>query len=484
MEIGKSLVKGLFWVMLTEGALRILNLAVTVVLARLLVPRDFGLVALAFAFIGILMLFQDFGIGTALIQRRKDIEKAANTAFLFIPFLGILLFLVSFFLAPFAGQFFSDSLIEPIIKVLSLTLIISSLGTVPSVLLDRNLQFRKKFLPETVSVLLYAFTAVVLALNNFGVWSIVFGQIAGRLSWLAMIWIVSPFRPKMELDLKIFKELFSYGKHVIFTTIFLFILIQGDNLFIGKIAGTAALGFYALAYTVSNIPATSITQIITKALFPAYSFLQDSKERLKKTYFLALKYTSLLSFPAALGLLALAPEITVVVFGTKWLPMVPVFQILCVFALFRSLGAVSGSVFNAVGKPEILKNITFLNMIAMIALIVPLTIYYGIFGAAIAVTISQIFAIILALYKVSGQLNEKFLKIILPLNTALISSFVMFAVLIAVKPFLPLNFLFLSLEILLGIAVYSAAIYFTEKQVFKEAKQILQLLNEKKEGEK
>ena len=404
--LAKKTTNALFWVTLSSILIKILGFGTQIILARLLVPADFGLLAIGLLAINSMGLFRDLGFGATLIYKKDDSKyTASNTAFILLPLVASALFLIAYFAASYIAIFFDNVAIKPIVQVLALTFVISSFGTVPSMLLEKELEFKKKVLPETMPIIGYACVTIWFAINGYGVWSLIYGQIASSILTAGLIWMVSDWRPTFKFDRKIARELFGYGKHIMGASIVIFLITNIDNAIVGKVLGIEALGFYAFAYTISNLPATQITGLVGRVMFPVYSKLQDDRNALKNAYLKTLKYVSMLSIPAAFGIFMIAPDFVSVVLGDKWNPAVPAVQVLCFFGLSRSIAATTGSIFKAIGKAEILFKTGLLQLFLMILLMLPLTSRFGIVGMSLAIVIPIFIITTIQLYIISTLLK-------------------------------------------------------------------------------
>lgn len=424
-------------------------------------------------------MFRDLGFGAALIYKKDDENHAAaNTAFIILPIVATIIFALTYFAAPFAATFFDNSTVEPVIRIMALTLVIQSLGTVPTMLLEKELEFKKKVLPETLPKLGYAFVSISLALLGYGVWSIVYGQITSALMMLFLIWMVSDWRPTFKFDRGVARELFGYGKHILGASVVIFLITNIDDAIVGRMLGMEALGFYTIAYTISNLPATQITHLVGRVMFPAYSKLQDDQDALRHAYLKTLKYVSMLSVPAAFGIFVIAPDFVSVVLGEKWMPAVPVLQVLCFFGLSRSIAATTGSIFQATGRPEILLKTSFLQLIAMLLLIYPLVIRYGIVGVGLAVTIPIFIQTIVQVYIVHRILHMNFKDVYITMFPTCLSSIIMTICLFLLKNkvyglfhIYSVNALLLS--VITGIIIYTTILCILDKNLMYDIKKIV-----------
>lgn len=384
---------------------RVVRFISKIILARLLLPADFGLVALGSLAIETLNLFRDVGMGSALIYQKKQVKEAANTAFILIPIIAVILFITAYFIAPFVAAFFGELAVTEIVRILAIVLIIGSLGSVPATLLEKELNFKKAVIPQIASTIVYAIVAISLALNGFGFWSLVYGALASSFGNLITIWCVSPWRPEFRFNKQAAMELVGYGKHILGVGILVFLATNLDDAIVGKILGMSALGMYTIAYSISNLPATNITHLINRVMFPTYSALQDDKERLKIAYVKTLKYVSLLSIPLAFGIIAIAHDFVYVILTEKWIPTIALIQILCFYGLVRAIGAATGDIFKAIGKPRLLTFFTAIPLIIFIIFVIPVIEYYGLVGICILVTISEAVSVTFAFMKVNRILE-------------------------------------------------------------------------------
>jgi len=472
MSLAKKAAHGIAWVTLSTILIRIFSFITKIVLARLLDPADFGLLAIGLLAINTMGLFRELGFGAALIYKKDDSNHtAANTAFLLLPVVATILFALAYLSAPYAAVFFNTATVEPIIRILSLTFIISSFGTVPSMLLEKELEFKKKVIPEVVPVAGYACMTIWLALHGYGVWSLVYGQITSAVLVVVLIWMVSDWRPTFSFDKEVAKGLFGYGKHILGASVVIFLITNIDNAVIGKMLGMEALGFYMIAYTISNLPATQITHLVGRVMFPTYSKLQDDRDTLRRAYLKTLKYVSMLTIPAAFGIFVIAPDFVNVVLGEKWMPAVPALQVLCVFGIIRSIAATFGPIFQATGNPKILRDISLLKLVLLLILIFPLTDMYGILGTALATTLPTLLTASLQMWYVAKIINQKIFSVFKVLLLPFFNTVIMTLLIIYLKYLLLISSIFLlGLIMLCGAVVYGCITLLQDKKLLEEIK--------------
>jgi len=381
-------VRGGFWVFSLRIVQQLFGFTRLIILARILAPHDFGLMGIALLTMSTLETFSQTGFQAALIQKKKDIESYLDAAWTVLILRGLVLFGILYFAAPLAASFFDAPEAKPIIQVIGFSVLFQAFTNIGVIYFQKELEFNKEFIYQFAGTLADFTVAILSVLILRNVWALVLGLLAGNAVRCFMSYLIHPYRPRLSRDLAKAKELFGFGKWVLGSSILVFLITQGDDIFVGKLLGATALGFYQLAYRISNMPATEITHIISRVTFPVYSKLQDDISKLRAAYLKVLQITAFLSFPIAGLIFVLAPDFTEIFLGQKWMPMVPAMQVLVFAGLFRSIAATTGPIFYAVGKPKIETKWQIVRLFVIAALIYPCTIKWGILGASIVVFLS------------------------------------------------------------------------------------------------
>jgi len=384
--LSQRVVKGGFWVFFLRIVNRGFSLIRLIILARILSPNDFGLMGIALLTMSTLETFSQTGFQAALIQKKEDIKSYLNSVWTVLILRGFILFAILYFIAPYAAIFFKVPEAKTIIRVIGFSILFKTFTSIGVIYFQKELEFSKQFIYQfsgTLADFIVAISAVLILKN---VWALVLGLLAGNMVRCFVSYLIHPYRPHLSSDFKKIIELFGFGKWILGSSILVFLINQGDDIFVGKLLGTTALGFYQLAYRISNMPATEITHVISQVTFPAYSKLQGNIPKLREAYLKILQVTTFLTFPIAGIIFVLAPDFTKIFLGEKWMPMVPAMQVFTIFGMLRAIGATFGPLFQAVGKPYISTKLQLLNLVLLAILIYPLTIKWGILGASIAVT--------------------------------------------------------------------------------------------------
>jgi O-antigen/teichoic acid export membrane protein len=410
LTLKRKAAAGVFWVGVSTAANNLFKLVITYVLARMLDPAHFGLVSMANLAIDFLNMFREMGFASALIYRKGDVRKAADTTFVTILAIAAGLFLLAFAGAPLVAVFFRTAELTSVLRALSLNILISAFGQVQLSLLAKNLAFRERLLPDLVPTVVYGVLAVALALMGMGVWSLVIAKLVDSALTSLLSWLVVPWwRPRLRFDRQEARELFDYGKHIVNSSVLIYFITNLDNTFVGRMLGEEQLGYYGFAYTQANVPATQVSRIVGQVLFPAYSKIQDNMEALRSAFFRTMHYVSLVTVPLSIGMIAFAGPFVDTLYGRRWAQAIVPLQWLGVYGLLRGIAVNFGSVFKAGGKPQWLTYIALLRLAVMGTLLYPATLYYGIVGVSV---LSAMVAI--ADFVLSAVLTNKIIRGRLP----------------------------------------------------------------------
>ncbi|WP_342304722.1 lipopolysaccharide biosynthesis protein [Methanolobus sp. ZRKC5] len=471
MSLRKKAYSGIWWVIISTIFSKLINLLTNISLARLLDPSHFGIVALALVFINFFETFRDLGIGSALIHRSDNNSIAQNTAFFIFPFAAVFFYILCYLISPYVALFFKSDGLDLIIKVLSLSLILWSFGNLPTTLLAKELEFKKLLYPQIVPKLGYALVSIVLAIQGFGVWSLVIGRISLEILSLIIVWHVIDWRPKLEFDKKTAVELLKYGKYVLGTSLIAFLSSVFDVVVIGRELGAETLGFYSIALTVASFFTIQISHVIYQVVFPVFSKLQHDMDKMKSVFLNSLKYLSFFIFPSAAGIIVVSNQFINVFYGSKWLPAVPLIQILCIYGSAQSISKVTSSVYLASGTPHKSTMINILHLFFIMILIYPLTIAYGVVGTSLAVTISSTISLFFSLNQVKKILLCSYATIFKVLVYPFVGSIAMFIFVILIQELIYLYsdiFIFI-VSMISGISFYLLFLLCVQ---FKEIKTI------------
>lgn len=361
-SLRSSAVRGTAWnyatYMLSKGAVAV----TTVILARLLLPQDFGLMALGLLCINYLDWIRDLGVGPAVIYRQEDPDRTSDVAFALSMAFTSTLAVVAVFAAPVAAAFFDEPRATGVIRVLAVALLVSGLGSIHESRLRKHLDFRRRLTPELARAISKGAIAIALAILGFGVWSLVWGQVASTVVATAIYWRISDWRPRVTWDPDIARHLIRYGLPMVGVSLGAMFHDNIDYLVIGRRMQAADLGFYTLGFRIPELVIISSCIVISQVLFPAYARLQSDRVALRAEYLAALRAVTLFTVPAGIGLALVAPEAVTVLYSQQWAPTIPVMRLLAIYAVVYSLSFHAGDVFKAMGRPNILNLLTIVQL--------------------------------------------------------------------------------------------------------------------------
>jgi len=351
-SFGQKVVTATFWSAVCLWSNRLLTLLFFAVLARLLSPEAFGLLALSMVYVGFLAIFQEQGFAQAVIQREDLHADHLNTAFwMNLGFAGSLT-LITLLGAPFVGSIFHEPDLPRVLRGLSPLFIIGALVCVQRALLHRRLDFRSLAIASVVGVSTGGVIGTLAALKGFGVWSLVFHQITARACESLVIWWRSDWRPCLRWRRAHFWDLFGFGKYVVGSQLASFAQIYAPDIIIGLLWGSAAVGLFDVAYRCIRMVLQMISGVVSKVSLPAFSRLQQEPERGRAAFLTMTTQIALLSFPVFVGIAVLAPEIVATVFGQRWERAVPAMRALSFVGLLQSICYLMRPLILANGRPK------------------------------------------------------------------------------------------------------------------------------------
>lgn len=414
-------VTGVLWSSGARVGRQLINFSVTVVLARLLVPADFGLVAMIGVFTGFALLFVDFGLVAALVQRKTLTERHLSTAFWMNLASGLALATVVAALAPAVASFFHEPRLVELTLVLSLNFIAGSVAVVQNALLVRSMNFRRLGAIEITSTVVGGAAAIAAAVAGFGVWSLIVQLNASTGVRIMLLWAASDWRPRRFVDREAARELWGFSRNLAGSSAVSYWSRNADNLLIGRFVGASELGIYNRAYSLMLLPLDQISGVMARVMFSALSRIQDDRHRVKRAYLRSIAIIGLLSFPITTGLFVVAEPFVLTLYGTKWADVVPVLQILCVAGLMQPVATTVGWIYVSQGRTDWLFRWGLVASAAMVSAFA-IGIKWGIEGVALAYAIT-IYALLFFTFAIPGRLigmrvREVFAAVRGPLSAA------------------------------------------------------------------
>lgn len=342
------------WNYLVFGLSKSSTLIMTIVAARLLDPADFGLFTLALLVVNLFDYMKDLGVGAALVQSPGQWERLAPTGLTLSAGFGVLAGASLAFFAPFGAVLVHQPGLTPLIRVLAIGLTISAFSAIPAARLRRDLDFRQRIWPEFLGSAAKAVLTIALAAAGHGVWSLVYGQLAGTVLTTILYWVVARTRVAFGFDRAEARDLIRYGSALTGVALLSFAMFNMDYLFIGIRRGDEQLGLYTLAYRLPDLLVLALCNVISEVLFSSLSRLQHARERLSEHFLEVMAVTMALSAPISVALATVAPAVIATLYGPQYAGAAPVLVVLSAYGLLFSVSWHAGDVFKAIGRPSLL----------------------------------------------------------------------------------------------------------------------------------
>jgi O-antigen/teichoic acid export membrane protein len=382
-------ISALKWSLTSQISQQVIGLTITVFLARLLGPADFGLIAISLAMASLMLVISEAGLGTAIIQREDLSEGAISSSFWLISLSVILSSVVLWSSASFVAEFLSMPGIYAVAPALTVYVLISGFGIIPRILALRKMKLRVLSVVQVVSTLIAGLIAIAMALRGFSYWSLVAQALVSVTLTTCVLWLLSEWRPRLVFNPSEMKSLLAYSRYVLATHILDFWTKNLDTVLIAKFLTDAVLGEYSRAYSLMITRLTAIPREVSKIFFPAISELQSDPKRLSNAFVRTLALVFFISTPFMVGLFACANSFVLTVFGSQWIGMVPILQALCLLGVMIVLGSLHAKVYLALGRSKLHFRIGVISK-SIVFFGITIGIYWGGLGVAVGYGVATV----------------------------------------------------------------------------------------------
>lgn len=407
MGYSRRVIKGISWMSGFRMLTRVLSFLKTAVLARVLTPSQFGIFGIASLVLTFLEVIAETGINIFLIQSKKEIDEYINSAWVVSIIRGIFVSLCTVISTPFITSFFNTPSASSVLFLISLVPFIRGFINPSVVKLQKELKFHYEFWFRSSIFLFDAIVSIVFALVTHSIYSLVWGLVAGALLEVLLSFILLRPIPLFSIRKDYFKEIFHKGKWVTAYGVFNYFAQEGDNIAVGRIIGTPALGVYQMAYKISTLPISEVTDIVSKVVFPVYTIIGEDKARLKSAFTKSTLVIAATTISMGMILFLFPREILLIALGDKWLSAVPVLRVLAVYGVLRAISGSASALFLGVGKQEYVTTMTFLRFIGLAITIYPLVQMFGLVGAGYSALISVLIEIPVIAYYIPRVLKKQ-----------------------------------------------------------------------------
>lgn len=411
-----GIVKSFIWRFAERCGAQIVSFIVSIVLARILAPKDYGTIALVTVFTTILQVFVDSGLGTALIQKKDADDLDFSSVFYFNFSVCLILYIGMFVAAPYIADFYNDMTLTPIIRVLSLTIVISGVKGIQQAYVSRNMLFKRFFFSTIGGTIFSAFVGIRMAYAGYGVWALVIQQISNNAIDTLILWVTVKWRPKKMFSWIRLKVLLSFGWKLLVSALLDTGYNNLRNLIIGKLYSSSDLAFYNQGDKFPKLIITNINTSIDSVLLPTLASEQDDRLRIKNMTRKAIKTSTYIMAPLMMGLAFCSTNIVSLILTTKWLPCVPFLQIFCITYMFWPIHTANLNAINAMGRSDLFLKLEIIKKIVGMLLLVS-TMWFGVMTMAYSLLVSTLTSMIINSWpnkKLLGYSFKEQIKDIMP----------------------------------------------------------------------
>ena len=474
MSLKQKTFKGVIWSAVERFSTQGVQFLFGILLARLLTPNDYGMIAMLTIFMAVSQTFIDSGFGNALIRKPDRNEADKATVFFFNIFTAAACYGIIFLAAPFIAQFYNMPQLATILRVLAINLIIQSFGSIQRLNLTIDLNFKMLAKVSFSGAIVGGTAGLISAYNGLVVWSLVVQQMATMATRVALFWILSRWRPKCFFNKKSFKDMFGFGSKLLASGLLNTLYDNIYDLIIGKAFAAATLGNYSRASHFANFPSSNITGVFQRVTFPVLSKIQNDPQKLRKGYLKFLNMATLVIFPLMIGLAALAKPFILLVLTDKWVDVILILQIICIAQMWYPVHAINLNILQVMGRSDLFLKLEIIKKIVGITVLC-ITLPHGIIVMCFGQWVNACFGLVINTYYSGKLLNAGLwpqLKMYIP---TLLNSLVMGAICLGVTKLLPEKdyALQLILGFVAGVTYYAISNWIFNKETVKELQDLL-----------
>jgi len=472
MSLKKQAIAGVKWTFVQQFSVQIINFSVQIVLARLLMPEMFGLIAMVVIFISIGQALMDGGMTSSLIRTNNPDQLDYSTVFITNIIMSLVVYGVVFIAAPYIALFYNQEILTNIIRILSLTFVIRALVAVHMAKLTKEMNFKLQMKLQIPSTILASAVGITMAYKGYGVWSLVWLNLVQAISFTVQTLLFMTWRPLLIFNFEKFKYHFNFGYKLTLASLIDVIFNDAYRIIIGKFYSPTTVGFFHQAETLRLFPVQQISAVVGKVTYPLFAKMSDDLV-LKEAYKITMKLVLALVVPLMLALIFIAEDGFRFLFGDKWLPAVPYFQILALASIVRPLSEYNLNILKVKGRSDIFLKIEILKKTIGIVFIV-LGFNFGVMGLVISLTvfsfisylINMFFSGALISYTMIEQIKDSFFFYLLGI--------LVYILLFLIKGEIGFDLIFFNIifYMVLFFLIYFAILYLFERDLFKMVKNI------------
>lgn len=457
-DLKQKAIRGVFWSAIEKFSAQGVQFVLGIILARLLTPRDYGLVGMLAIFIAISQTFVLSGFGSALIQKKDRDEKDFSTTFYYNIIVALIFYAILFFLAPFIARFYNEPLLVNLTRSISLTLVIEAFSVVQLAKFTINVDFKSQSKASLSSVIISGIVGITLAYQGFGVWALVAQSLTRGLINVIMLWIISKWMPRDGFSYVRFKKLFSFGSRLLLAGIIHSIAQNISKIVIGKAFSTQTLGFYTRADQFARFPSVNMESILGRVTFPVLCSIHNDREQLLAKHHQIIRLAALVIFPTMVGLIILAQPLILSILTEKWASSIWMLRIISFGLIFLPINGFNVALYNVIGRSDLFFRTDLIKQVLIIGLLItsiPFGIEIMLWGQVLALALTY-FVNLIILYKIFGF---TFVKQLFDFFPIIINCLLMALAIYIITSFVQTEFMKLIIGICVGAITYLGIVW-------------------------
>lgn len=467
MSLKQKTVRGIIWSSIEKFSVQGIQFVLQILMARILLPEDYGTIAMLAIFVAISQSFIDSGFSNALIRKIDRTETDYSTVFYFNIVIGIVCYFVLFFTSPLIAEFYDTPILSPLTKVLGLSLFFNSLCVVQQARLTINLDFKTQAVISLISVLVSGGVGLWMAYHDYGVWALAVQAVLQTAFRMILFWILAKWHPTERFSKASFRDLFGFGSKMLASGLLDTVYKNIYTIIIGKVFSSVALGNYSRADQFAQFPSSNLTGILQRVTFPVLSSIQNDDERLQNNYRKFLRLSAFVIFPLMVGLSAVSDPFIRLLLTDKWEMAIPLLQVICISYMWYPIHAINLNLLQVKGRSDLfLKLEVIKKMISVVVLFV--TVPIGVLAMCYGSLLTSIIALVINTYYTGKQIKTGFWMQMHDVFPTIINCAVMYFLITIVISFMESALLRLTVGIMAGVLCYLSAAYLFKSSDLRE----------------
>jgi teichuronic acid exporter len=474
MSLKKQALQGFIWSFLQQFSTQLITFLVQIILARILLPAEFGLIGMLTVFIGVGTALFEGGMTTSLIRVSKTDSKDYSTVFFFNLGVSLLIYILFFFSAPYIAQFYKQPVLTDIARVYGLSFVFLAFGTVQNTILTKEMKFKKQAFITFPALLIGSLVGVFFAYNNYGVWSLVYSMLLTNFLTSIFLWFSSNWRPQFIFDIDRFKLHFHFGYKMTISGLLDTIFTNIYQIIIGRLYNPVTVGYYTRANSLMMLPVGNVSAALNKVVFPLFAKVQDDISALRAAYKKIMLIVLFIITPIIVLMALLANELVAFLFTEKWLPIVPMFRIICLSGILYPLHLYNLMILQVKGRSDLFLKLEIIKKVVLIFIII-ISVLFGFTGLLIGSVIASIIALFINTYYAGSIIDYTMKQQLLDILPVFVISTCMGLLVFIVNNYLSdyNNISRLILSSIIGIIVYVFLALIFKFQTIKDIRNII-----------